>query len=145
MVYDFSSLLSEVKPSEVALLKEDLIMLFDSEVIARGQYFQEMRKFEGGIFETIKWLYEQEEWHVSAIEQILNKGNILVKEKEIKPMKFGNDEKKIIGIDLLFEEKTVKEYERVAAKANGAIKEILLNLMGEEYKHIERLKNYLSV
>ncbi|MFA6269522.1 MAG: hypothetical protein WCW13_06130 [archaeon] len=144
MGYDFGVLLGKITKEDVLGLKNDLIMLFDSEVIARGQYFQELRKFEGNIFETIKWLYQQEEWHVSAIEQILNKGNVLVKEKPLKPEKFGDDAMKIIKIDIIFEEKTVLQYKSVMEKAGGALKEILTNLMEEELVHVERLKKYVK-
>ena len=144
MSYDFNTSLKNASVEEITRLKDDLIMLFDSEVVARGQYFQEMRKFEGEIFETIKWLYEQEEWHVSAIERILGKANIIVTEKPLKPINFGRDSIKIINLDIFFEEKTVKEYQSVAQKTNGGLKEILTNLMTEELKHIKRLQEYAA-
>ncbi|MFA5931690.1 MAG: hypothetical protein WC821_05280 [archaeon] len=144
MGYDFNTSLKNASVEEITRLKDDLIMLFDEEVTARGTYFQEMRKFEGEIFETIKWLYEQEEWHVSALERILGKANIIVKEKTPKIENLGRDSIKIIKFDIDFEEVAVKNYTMVAAKATGGLKEILTGLMTEEIKHVKRLQDYVA-
>ena len=144
MAYDFTVSLRNVSAQDALNAKDDLIGLFNSEVIARDMYFQEMRKFEGQIFETIKWLYEQELWHVSAMEMILSRGNVMVKENPTVKTDVGSDTSKIIKLDVLFEERTVEQYKNAAGKCKGALKEILENLMNEEIKHVERLKEFLS-
>ena len=103
-----------------------------------------MRKFDGEIFETIKWLYEQEEWHTRAIGMLLNKANILVKEHPVTLPKLSSDSTVILQMDVDFENKTVIDYKKAAAKTKGAVKEILLFIMNEEIRHVDRLKAYLQ-
>ncbi len=59
--FDADKLLSKVTEGEVLKAKEDLIDLFNMEVKSRDVYFQELRRFEGSEFETIKWLTDQTE------------------------------------------------------------------------------------
>ncbi len=144
MESDTSALFLKIKKEDVLKVKDDLIRLYDWELTARGVYFQEMRKFDGEIFETIKWLYEQEEWHTRAIGMLLNKANIIVKEHPVDVPKLSSDSNTIIQMDVDFEHKTVVDYKKTAAKTSGAVKEILLFIMQEEIRHVDRLEAYLK-
>jgi len=144
MESDTSKLFLKVTKEDVLKVKDELIALYDWELTAKGVYFQEMRKFDGEIFETIKWLYEQEEWHTRAIGMLLNKANIIVKEHPVSIPKFGADSDKILQMDVDFEHKTVLDYKRTSAKTSGAVKEILWSIMEEEIVHVARLEEYLK-
>lgn len=137
-------LIKKILMEDVLKLKEDLIVLFDMEVLARDSYFQQLRKFEGVEFETIKWLSDQEARHIQVLESVLSKANILVKEKQTPEQRFNQTESEIISIDLEFEDKTTKQYDTAANKTMGALKELLLGIMKEEENHIERLKKYVK-
>ena len=144
MENDTSALFTKATKEDVLKVKEELIKLYDWELTAKGVYFQEMRKFDGDIFETIKWLYEQEEWHTRAIGMLLNKANIIVKEHPVTLPKLGSDSNVILQMDVDFEHKTVLDYKATAAKTSGAVKEILLFIMDEEIHHVARLEEYLK-
>jgi rubrerythrin len=141
---DEKKLIPKINSSEVIKIKKDLIVLFDMEVLARDSYFQQLRKFEGVEFETIKWLSDQEARHIQVLESVLSKANILVKEKQTPEQRFNQTESEIISIDLEFEDKTTKQYDTAANKTMGALKELLLGIMKEEENHIERLKKYVK-
>jgi len=141
--FNADKLLSKVSGSEVLKAKEDLIYLFNMEVKARDTYFQELRKFEGSEFETIKWLTDQEARHIQIIESLLSKANILVKEQRTSTPKFGLDTKEIIKFDLTFEDAAVKSFSSASKKTSGALSELLSGLMNEEMVHVERLKKYI--
>jgi bacterioferritin (cytochrome b1) len=141
---DEKKLIPKINSSEVIKIKKDLIELFDMEVLSRDNYFQQLRRFDGIEFETIKWLSEQEAIHIQLLELVLSKANILVKEKQTPEQRFNQTESEIISIDLEFEDKTTKQYDTVANKTMGALKELLLGIMKEEENHIERLKKYVK-
>ncbi|MDD3085679.1 MAG: hypothetical protein PHD80_01070 [Candidatus ainarchaeum sp.] len=141
---DEKKLIPKINSSEVIKIKKDLIELFDMEVLSRDNYFQQLRRFDGIEFETIKWLSEQEARHVQLLELVLSKANILVKEKQTPEQRFNQTESEIISIDLEFEDKTTKQYDTAANKTMGALKELLLGIMKEEENHIERLKKYVK-
>jgi bacterioferritin (cytochrome b1) len=141
---DEKKLIPKINSSEVIKIKKDLIELFDMEVLSRDNYFQQLRRFDGIEFETIKWLSEQEARHIQLLELVLSKANILVKEKQTPEQRFNQTESEIISIDLEFEDKTTKQYDTAANKTMGALKELLLGIMKEEENHIERLKKYVK-
>ncbi|MDD4128216.1 MAG: hypothetical protein PHY04_00570 [Candidatus ainarchaeum sp.] len=141
---DEKKLIPKINSSEVIKIKKDLIELFDMEVLSRDNYFQQLRRFDGIEFETIKWLSEQEARHVQLLELVLSKANIIVKEKQTPEQRFNQTESEIISIDLEFEDKTTKQYDTAANKTMGALKELLLGIMKEEENHIERLKKYVK-
>lgn len=141
---DEKKLIPKINSSEVIKIKKDLIELFDMEVLSRDNYFQQLRRFDGIEFETIKWLSEQEARHIQLLELVLSKANILVKEKQTPEQRFNQTESEIISIDLEFEDKTTKQYDTTANKTMGALKELLLGIMKEEENHIERLKKYVK-
>jgi len=143
MAQDIFSMISQIDSKEVVLIKNDLLFLFNNEVTARDTYFQELRRFEGAAFETIKWLCDQEARHIQVIETILSKANILVKEPETNILKFSPDQKEIMKYDISFEAEAVKNFNQAAGKTTGALNQILLTLMNEEMVHVERLKKYL--
>ena len=136
-------LLTKVTGEEVLKAQSDLIYLFKMEVKARDVYFQELRRFEGSEFETIKWLVDQEARHIQLIESVLSKANIIVKEQKTPTPKFDSDPKEIIKYDLLFEDVAVKTYSAAAKKTSGALSELLNGLMDEEKVHVDRLNKYL--
>ena len=137
-------LLNKVTEDEVLKAQGDLINLFKMEVKARDIYFQELRRFEGSEFETIKWLSDQEARHIQIIESILSKANIIVKEQRTPTPKFDSDTREIIKYDLLFEDVAVKTYSDAAKKTSGALSELLDGLMDEEKVHVDRLNKYLK-
>ena len=143
---DFNAdiLLTKVTGEEVLKAQSDLIYLFKMEVKARDIYFQELRRFEGLEFETIKWLSDQEARHIQIIETILSKANISVKEQKTPAPKFDSDTKEIIKYDILFEDTAVKTFSAAAKKTSGALSELLNGLMDEEIIHVERLNKYLK-
>ena len=141
---DEKKLIPKINSSEVIKIKKDLIELFNMEVLSRDNYFQQLRRFDGIEFETIKWLSEQEARHVQLLELVLSKANIIVKEKQTPEQRFNQTESEIISIDLEFEDKTTKQYDTAANKTMGALKELLLGIMKEEENHIERLKKYVK-
>ncbi|MDD2531246.1 MAG: hypothetical protein PHO61_00980 [Candidatus ainarchaeum sp.] len=141
---DEKKLIPKINSSEVIKIKKDLIELFDMEVLSRDNYFQQLRRFDGIEFETIKWLSEQEARHIQLLELVLSKANIIVKEKQTPEQRFNQTESEIISIDLEFENKTTKQYNTAANKTMGALKELLLGIMKEEENHIERLKKYVK-
>ena len=143
MVQDIFSLISQIDSKEVIAVKTDLINLFNNEVIARDTYFQELRRFEGAAFETIKWLSDQEARHIQIIETILSRANILIKEPKTNIPKFSSNQKEIMKYDISFEDTAVKNFKQAASKTTGALSQILNTLMNEEIVHVERLKKYI--
>jgi len=141
--FDADKLISKVSESEVLKAKTELIFLFNMEVKSRDIYFQELRKFEGGQFETIKWLCDQEAMHIQIIESILSKANIIVKEQQTVVPKFDSDTTKIIKYDLAFEDAAVKYFASASKKTTGPLSELLSALMDEEIIHVERLSKYI--
>jgi rubrerythrin len=135
-------LVPAVKKDEVFSLKSDLLALYSREIFERNLYFQELRKFEGEIFETIKWLSEQEENHVHIIENILNKANILVKENTPVLPRLETDTKKVIQLNISNENVSIQIYKKTIAKCSGPLKKILEEIMSEEFTHIKRLEEY---
>ncbi|MFA6319705.1 MAG: hypothetical protein WCX66_02145 [archaeon] len=77
---DEKKLIPKINSSEVIKIKKDLIELFNMEVLSRDNYFQQLRRFDGIEFETIKWLSEQEARHIQLLELVLSKANIIVRE-----------------------------------------------------------------
>jgi rubrerythrin len=142
--FDADKLLSNITGAEVLKAKEDLIYLFNMEVKSRDIYFQELRKFEGSQFETIKWLADQEAKHIQIIESLLSKANVIVKEQRTQTPKFDSDIEKIIKFDLVFEDAAVKSFLSASKKTTGALSELLSGLMDEEIVHVEKLKKYIS-
>ncbi len=142
--FDADKLMSNITGAEVLKAKEDLIYLFNMEVKARDVYFQELRKFEGSQFETIKWLADQEAKHIQIIESLLSKANVIVKEQRTQTPKFDSNIEKIIKFDLAFEDAAVKSFLSASKKTTGALSELLSGLMDEEIVHVEKLKKYIS-
>jgi rubrerythrin len=145
-IADFNAdeLLTKVTGEEVLKAQSDLLYLFKMEVKARDVYFQELRRFEGREFETIKWLSDQEAKHIQIIESILSKANIIVKEQKTPAPKFDSDTKEILKYDILFEDVAVKAYSSAAKKTSGPLSVLLNGLMNEEIVHVERLNRYLK-
>lgn len=141
--FDADKLVSNVKAEEVIKVRESLIGLFNMEVKAKEVYFQELRRFDGAEFETIKWLADQETRHIQIIESVLSKANIIVREQRLVAQKFGSDPVEIIKYDLAFEDVAVKAYKEAAKNTTGALSELLSGLMDEEIIHVEKLKTYL--
>ncbi|MCX6801098.1 MAG: hypothetical protein NTZ73_02825 [Candidatus Diapherotrites archaeon] len=134
--------IKKIPAEDINTIKNELIELFNMEVKARDTYFQELRRFEGIIFETIKWLSYQEARHIQIIQVILSRANIMVKEQKTIVIKMNPDQKEIIKYDLAFEDNAVNAYKNAAGKTKGELKKILSILMGEEVVHVERLKEY---
>jgi rubrerythrin len=132
-IADFNAdeLLTKVTGEEVLKAQSDLLYLFKMEVKARDVYFQELRRFEGREFETIKWLSDQEAKHIQIIESILSKANIIVKEQKTPAPKFDSDTKEILKYDILFEDVAVKAYSSAAKKTSGPLSVLLNGLMNE--------------
>jgi rubrerythrin len=141
--FDLDKLIAKIDANEVIKAKNDLINLFNMEVKSRDIYFQELRRFEGSAFETIKWLSDQEARHIQILESVLSKANIVVKEQKTPETKFDTDTKKIITFDLAFEDSAVKSFESTSNKTTGALRELMKGLMDEEIVHTERLKKYI--
>lgn len=141
--FDADKLVSKVTVEEVIKIRENLIGLFNMEVKAKEVYFQELRRFDGREFETIKWLADQETRHIQIIESVLSKANIIVKEQRLVAQKFGSDPVEIIKYDLAFEDVAVKAYANAAKNTTGALSELLSGLMDEELIHVEKLRTYL--
>lgn len=141
--FDADELVLKVSKDSILKIKNELTSLFNMEVKSRDIYFQELRKFEGLEFETIKWLSEQEEKHVQILQNILNIANISVKAQRTDSPKFDSDTNKIILFDIAFEDEAVKQYTSAAANSSGPLSELLLGLMQEEVIHVQRLKKYI--
>ena len=142
--FNADKLMTNITKEEVLKVKDELIYLFNMEVKARDVYFQELRKFEGSQFETIKWLVDQEARHIQILESVLSKANIIVKEQRTPSPKFSSDTTAIIKFDLSFEDAAVKSFLSASKKTSGALSELLSRLMDEEIIHVERLKKYVS-
>ncbi len=139
---ELKGLISKIEEKDVLSVKNELLLLFGNEVYERNLYFQELRRFEGEIFETVKWLSEQEGTHALILQMILARGNIMTKE-DIKPIKIISDKIKIIKMDIENERVAVQNYENAINKSSGALKEALTKIMEEEFEHIKRLQEYL--
>jgi len=135
--------IQSIEGRDVLAIKDDLILLYKSEIFERNLYFQEMRRFDGEELETIKWLSVQEETHANAIEMILSRADVVLAEPVTSVPKLSTDKKELIQFDLDTENKAVENYSKTISKSTGALREILTSLMQEELKHISRLRDYL--
>jgi hypothetical protein len=141
---DITKTIEKISSADVLAVKNELIGLYNMEVYERNLYFQELRKFDGEIFETVKWLSMQEEGHVSVLEQVLTRGNVPVNEEKKANVKLSTDGIEIIKMNINNENTAVKNYTNTISKTNGPLKTVLEYIMGEELVHIERLKKYVK-
>jgi hypothetical protein len=140
---ELDKLILAIKPEDVIELKKELIQLFDREVYERGLYFMELRKFDGNIFQTIKWLSEQESTHANVLMRVLARGDIIAKEPEFqyKPLKASSVE--IIKMNVEGERKAILEYTLAINKTKSIeLKKVLDKIMSEEFDHIRRLSEF---
>ena len=142
---------AEVQPSQVSELEDELMILFKREIFERTYYFRQLQKFDGKIFDTIKWLMGEEEKHVHILRMVLARANITAPEDSENVPKVPENQQDVIRTDIQFEEFTTKEYnqtleklEPLVQKSDGALKEILSQIRDEELYHIELLKQYLE-
>jgi len=141
---EIESLVIKVPKGAILLLEGELVALHKMEVFARNLYFQELRRFEGDIFETIKWLYDQEDRHAYTLQFILTHAGIPTKDFSPLLPQLGRDADVMIEFDIKKEEEAMALYSKVIPKATGALKEIVQHFYDEEILHIQRLKEHLS-
>jgi rubrerythrin len=144
-------LVKEIQTTQVSELENELTVLFNRELFERTYYFKQLQKFDGKIFDIIKWLMSEEEKHVHILKMILAQANINLSEELQNIPNVPKDQIDVIKRDIEFEEFTTKEYndvleklEPLVEKSNGALKNILIHIRDEELYHIEILKQYLK-
>jgi rubrerythrin len=144
-------LVKEIQTTQVSELENELTVLFNRELFERTYYFKQLQKFDGKIFDIIKWLMSEEEKHVHILKMILAQANINLSEELQNIPNVPKDQIDVIKRDIEFEEFTTKEYndvleklEPLVEKSNGALKDILIHIRDEELYHIEILKQYLK-
>ncbi len=140
---EIKTLILNINSEEVMALEDLIRRLYNMEVFEKNLYFQELRKFDGEIFETVKWLSEQEESHVQILESVLSRANIIVKEISPKLPKLSSNDVEIIKMNVNNEHNAVERYNMVISKSNGALKKVLQHIMEEEIIHIKRLEKYV--
>lgn len=144
-------MVKDVVPSQVIELEAELMVLFKRELFERTYYFKQLQKFDGKIFDTIKWLVSEEEKHVQILRMVLARANIVAPEDSGVVPKVSDDQQTVIKTDIEFEKFTTNEYnltleklEPLVQKSDGVLKEILSHIRDEELYHIEILKQYLK-
>jgi rubrerythrin len=135
--------ISKITKDEVLSLKDEIIGLYNMEVYEKNLYFQELRRFDGDIFETVKWLSEQEESHVQILESVLSRANILVKEANPKMPKLSTEGTEVIKMNISNENNAVVRYTTTINKSKGMLNAVLKHIMEEELIHIRRLEKYV--
>ncbi len=140
---ELDKLIQKIMPEDVIMLEKELRGLLEREVYERGLYFMELRKFDGEIFETVKWLSEQESTHANVLMRVLARGNIIAKEPqfEFKPLKASTVE--IIKMNVQGERKAIQDYTLAINKTKSTeLKKVLDMIMSEEFDHIRRLSAF---
>lgn len=144
-------LIEKVPESQLIELKEELIVLLNREIFEKTYYFRQLQKFEGKIFDTIKWLMNEEEKHIYLLSRLLLRIGVSVPTQVENIPKLPDDNQQVIISDIQFEEATTREYntaldklEPLIEKTDGALKEILMHIRDEELYHIKLLSQYIE-
>jgi hypothetical protein len=144
-------LIEKVPDSQIIELKEELIVLLNREIFEKTYYFRQLQKFEGKIFDTIKWLMNEEEKHIYFLSLLLMRVGVSVPTQVENLPKLPDDNQQVIISDIQFEQVTTQEYndaldklEPLIEKTDGALKEILTHIRDEELYHIKLLSQYVE-
>ena len=141
---DVKELCRKVSAEDVGMVLEDLEELFDNEVFEKYFYLDQLRKFEGIGFETIKWLAMQEEEHVHILYLLLCKVGLRPLDKKPELPQLESNSNKMIEVDIIKETETTMKYSKTISKTAGVLREVLEHIRGEELHHIEKLKEFLT-
>jgi len=142
---ELDKLITEIKKEDVTKLQSELNLLLEREVYERGLYFAELRRFDGNIFQTIKWLSEQEATHANVLLRVLARGDIIAKEPllEFKLLKSSTVE--IIKMNVEGERKAIQSYAIAINKTTSIeLKKVLQIIMSEEFDHVRILSEYIT-
>ncbi len=140
---ELDSLIIAIKPEDVTQIQKELLSLFEREVYERSLYFKELRKFDGEIFQTIKWLSEQESTHANVLMRVLARGNIIAKEPVFEFKAMTAKPVEIIRMNVEGERKAINEYTRaIQLSKSKELKKVLELIMSEEFDHVRRLSEY---
>jgi rubrerythrin len=133
-----------IKKKAIFEIENDLLKLFEMEVYSTKVYFEQIRKLDGNIVETLKILLAQEEKHADFLKKILEKINIKAKYDEIA-IHVDNQLKKSVDFDINLENEATKKYEETIQKSSSQeMKKFLQHILEEEFNHIERLKRFVN-
>jgi rubrerythrin len=142
---------ADVQPEQVLALKDEIMALYNRELFERTYYHKQLLRFDGKIFDIIKWLMSEEEKHVNLLRLVLNRAGINAPDEVKGIPEPPRDTIEVIKTDIEFEEATtgmynhtLKDLEPLVEKADGVLKEILSHIRDEELYHIEILREYLK-
>ncbi len=136
-------LLLLIQKKDVLEIQSDLVELHEMEVFSTKVYFEQIRRFEGAIVETLKILLEQEEKHAYVLQKLLDKVNY----KKEKTEYFNVDDvlTNAVKYDINLENDATKKYEETIKKSSSNnMKKFLTHILEEEFAHIKRLEKFLK-
>jgi len=140
-----SELLTKISKEEVSEIQEELVELYKMELLSRKVYFEQIRKLDGVIVETLKILLEQETEHANTLIKILAKNFYKEKKEEYSYFNADNNLIKAVNFDLVLEEDATKKYEQTIKKSSSEnLKKILTHILEEEFNHIKRLEKFVG-
>ncbi len=140
-----SELLTKISKEEVSEIQEELVELYKMELLSRKVYFEQIRKLDGVIVETLKILLEQETEHANTLIKILAKNFYKEKKEEYSYFNADNNLVKAVNFDLVLEEDATKKYEQTIKKSSSEnLKKILTHILEEEFNHIKRLEKFVG-